>query len=264
MKRAVTSLAIVALVAQVMGCAGLDVLKRPEVRAVRPRVTGIDLQGVALTFDVDVSNPYPIPIRAPEFRYGLDIEGTSFLTSQEHAKVDLPALTTGTVSLPIRLTYGDMWRTFRNTADAPEVGYTLHGAILGSALGQSFELPMKHTGTFPVLRAPTFSDVNIQLSDVSLQSAKIVADVAMKNPNVFALGLENLGYVLNIGDEQVGDLPASTVEKVGAGETGRLRLTGAVAASDALSRIVRSGIGAAKLALSGSGDTPYGPAQLGR
>jgi LEA14-like dessication related protein len=231
---------------------------------VRPRVTGIDLQGVALAFDVDVSNPYPLPIRAPEFRYGLDIEGSSFLTSQERAKVDLPALATGTVTLPVRLTYGDVWRSFRNLAGASEVEYTLHGAIVASALGQSFELPLTHTGTFPVLRAPTFSDVNIQLSDVSLQSARIVADVAMKNPNVFPLGLENLGYVLKIGDEQVGGLTASTAESVGAGETGRLRLTGAVSASDALSKIVRSGIGAAKLALSGSVETPYGPAQVGR
>jgi LEA14-like dessication related protein len=263
-KRVHAALAMLVLVAHLTGCAGLDIVKRPAVQAVRPRVTGIDLQGVALSFDVDVSNPYPIPIRAPEFRYGLDIAGTRFLTSQEHAKVDLPASTTGTVTLPIRLTYADMWRTFTNLADAPEVDYTLHGAVVASALGRSFELPMKHKGTFPVLRAPTFSDVNIQLSDVSIQSARIVADVAMKNPNVFALGLENLGYVLTIGDEQIGGLTASTAEKVGAGEIGRLRLTGAVSASDALSKIVRSGIGAAKLGLSGSVETPYGPAQVGR
>lgn len=257
-------LAIVALVAHVTGCAGLNVVKRPEVRAVRPRVTGIDLRGVDLAFDVDISNPYPMAIRAPEFRYGLDVEGNSFVSSRERAKIDLPALRTGTVTLPIRLTYVDLWRTFRDLEGAPEVAYTLHGAVLASALGQSLELPLKHSGTFPVLRPPTLSDVRMQLSDVSLQSARIVADVAMKNPNVFPLGLENLGYSLKIGDEQVAGLTASTTEKIGTGETGQLRLTGTVSASDALTKILRSGIGAAKLALSGSVETPYGPAQVGR
>ena len=264
MKRGVGAITIIALVAYVTGCATVNVIRRPEIQAVRPRVMGIDFQRVDLAFDVDVNNPYPMAIRTPEFRYGLDIEGTEFLSSEGFSKIDLPALKTGTVTLPVRLPYADLWRTFRNLADAPEVGYTLHGAVIASALGQWFEVPLKHSGTFPILRPPTLSDLKVQLSDVSLRGAKIITDAAMKNPNAFALGIRNLGYVLNIGDQQVGGLTASTAETIGAGKTGQLRLTGAVSASDALSKIIGGGISGAKVELSGSIETPYGQVQVSR
>jgi LEA14-like dessication related protein len=243
-------------------CASLDFVGKPEVRAVRPRVNGIDFRGVDLAFDVDVDNPYPVAIRSPEFRYGLDIEGAEFLESTESSKIDLPGSGTGTVTLPVRLPYANLWRTFKNLAGAAEVPYTLHGEIVTSALGQSFALPLKHSGTFPVLRPPTLSDLSVQLSDVSLRGAKIVADAAMKNPNAFALSLKDLGYVLNVGGEQIGGLTASTAETIGAGETGHVRLTGAISAADAVAKIVKGGIGSARLALSGSVGTPYGPAKV--
>lgn len=262
MKR-VRNIATAILLAVLMaGCASLDALKRPEVQAVRPRIAGIDFRGVDLAFDVDVNNPYPMAIRSPEFRYGLDIEGAEFLESTGSSRIDLPALSTGTVTVPVRLPYANLWSTFKSLAGASEVPYTLHGEILASALGQSFALPLKHSGTFPVLRPPTLSDLKVQVSDVSLRGAKIVADAAMKNPNVFALSVKDLGYVLNMGGEQIGGLTASTGETIGAGETGHLRLTGAISAADAVAKIVKGGIGSAKLALSGSVGTPYGPAKV--
>ena len=262
MKRVRAAPTAVFLAVLMAGCASLDFVGKPEVRAVRPRVNGIDFRGVDLAFDVDVDNPYPVAIRSPEFRYGLDIEGAEFLESTESSTIDLPALTTGTVTLPVRLPYANLWSTFKNLAGAAEVPYTLRGEIVTSALGQSFALPLKHSGAFPVLRPPTLSDLKVQLSDVSIRGAKIVADAAMKNPNAFALSLKDLGYVLNVGGEQIGGLTASTAETIGAGETGHVRLTGAISAADAVAKIVKGGIGSAKLALSGSVGTPYGPAKV--
>jgi LEA14-like dessication related protein len=264
MKRARVALTATLLAVIMGGCASLDIGGGPEVRAVRPRITGIDFRGVDLAFDVDVNNPYPMAIRSPEFRYGLDIEGAQFLESTGSSRIDLPALRTGTMTLPVRLSYANLWRTFKNLAGAAEVPYTLRGEIFTSALGQSFALPVRHSGTFPVLRPPTLSDVKIQLSDVSLRSAKIVADAAMKNPNAFALSLKDLGYVLRMGGGEVGGLTASTADTIGAGQTGRVRLTGTISAADALDKILKGGIGSASLNLSGSVGTPYGPAKLER
>jgi LEA14-like dessication related protein len=262
LKAARVAFAFVFLILLAEGCATLDIVKRPEVQAIRPRISGIDFQGVDLAFDVEVSNPYPVPIRTPAFRYGLDIEGTEFLSSKQSAKVDLPALRTGTVTLPVRLPYADLWRAFANLVDVPEARYTLHGAVLASALGQSFELPLKHSGTFPVLRPPTLSDAKVHVSDVSIRGARIVADAVIKNPNAFALGLKDVGYVLNVGDKQVGGLAASTPETVGPGETGRLTLSGTISAADVLSQLLKEGARPVKVLMSGSAQTPYGAVNL--
>jgi len=262
MKKVRIARAAILSIVFMVGCTGLDVLKRPEVRAVRPRITGVDFRGVDLAFDVDVSNPYPVAIRSPEFRYGLDIEGKQFLESTGSSKIDLPGLGTGTVTLPMRLPYANLWRTFNSLAGASEVPYALRGEIVTSALGQSFALPLSHNGTFPILRPPTLSDLKVQLSDVSIRGAKIVADAAVKNPNAFALSLRDLGYVLNVGGEQIGGLTASTSETIGAGETGQVQLTGTISAADAVAKVVKAGIGSAKIAFSGSVGTPYGPVKV--
>src|SRR5512139_3347488 len=89
----------------VVGCSSLQ---RPEIRSVRPHVSAIDLRGVSLIFDVDVSNPYPIAMRAPKFDYAVDVEGNEFVKSQSPVEVDLPARQGGTLSLPARFEYADL------------------------------------------------------------------------------------------------------------------------------------------------------------
>ena len=118
MDRARDTLTAILLAVLIAGCASLDVLRRPDVRAVRPRITGVDFRAVDLAFDVDVNNPYPVPIKSPEFRYGLDIEGVEFLEATGSSRIDLPALSIGTVTVPVRLPYANLWRTLKNLGGA--------------------------------------------------------------------------------------------------------------------------------------------------
>jgi hypothetical protein len=170
----------------------------------------------------------------------------------------------GTVTLPVRLSYTDLFRTYQNLADAAEANYTLHGSIILPLLGRSFELPVSHRGTFPVLRPPTFSDINVDLAQVSFLKTKINVDTAMKNPNVFALGIEDLGYMLKLGDVEIGGLTATAANTLDAGETGRLFLTGELSAASAIVNMIKGGnIGGAQIFPSGSIQTPYGPVKMG-
>jgi len=190
----------------ISGCSLLQEIQKPEIVSVRPGITGIDFDAISLAFDVDVNNPYPIPIRAPRFRYGLDIKENEFFKGEVESGIDLPAAKVGTLTLPVQLSYKDLWRTFQGLSDAKEVDYTLNGALMFSALGKSFDLPLSHRGKFPVLRPPTFSNIKASLSEVSLTRAKIAVDADVKNPNVFDLGIKGLGYALKVGDEEIGGL----------------------------------------------------------
>jgi LEA14-like dessication related protein len=251
------------LVASTLGCATLPLTERPEIQAVRPRISGIDFQGVNMAFDVDVRNPYPIPLRTPRFRYGIDVEGSRFFDSEAASGIDLPASGVGTATLPVRMSYADLWRTYGSLAGAPEADYTLRGALLIPVAGQSLELPLSHSGTFPILRPPAFSDVKVQLGDVSLTKAGVSVDAVMKNPNAFALGLEGLGYALKLGDAKLGGLSATTASTLAAGQTGRMTLSGDVSAASALfNMLMGGGKGGAEIVPSGSIQTPYGTVKL--
>ena len=238
---------------------------RPEIRAVRPHVTGIDLQGVSLTFDVDIDNPYPIALRAPRFQYGIDIEEAEFIKSQAPVELDVPAGQVGTATLPARLEYAQLWRTYQSLANANEVKYRLRGTIPVSALGQTHELPLSHSGTLPVFRLPRIDVNKVDFSETTLSKAKATVAATIRNPNAFALGAKGLGYALLLGDTPLGTLSAATLESIPAGGTGELKLSGEITARSALARILQGGgFSDARVTPTGTIETPYGPVKLER
>jgi LEA14-like dessication related protein len=242
---------------------GCGTLQHPEIRAVRAHVTGLDLQRVSLKFEVDIHNPYPVALRAPQFHYGIDVADAEFVKSQAPVEVAVPPGQVGTVTLPAQLEYAQLWRTYRALADASEVKYRLHGTVPVSALGQTYELPLSHSGTFPVLRLPQIQVDRVDFSDVSLSQANATVAATIRNPNAFALGAQGLGYALRFADTPVGSLRASTPESIPAGGTGKLQLTGTVTARSALLRILQGGsFTDAQVAPTGTLQTPFGPVSL--
>jgi LEA14-like dessication related protein len=216
-----------------------------------------------MAFDVDVDNPYPVPIKTPRFRYGIDIRGSRFFDSEATSQINLPARRVGTVALPVRLSYVDLFKTYQNLSGASEVDYTLNGAMLLPVLGRQMELPLSYSGKFPVLRPPSFSNIDIGFTNVSLTKTKLNVSAAMKNPNAFALGVEGLGYVLKLGNIELGGLTATTQSTLGAGQTGQLLLSGELSAANALLNILKGGkAGAAQILPQGSIETPYGLVKL--
>jgi len=252
-------LGLVVLVTMLPGCAQfLDVVGRPTVKAVRPKITGINLQGVDVAFEMDVDNPYVVPLKSPALHYGLDIEGSEFITAKDAVTVDLPASGTGTVTLPVSLTYSKLRETYKKLADAKQFAYRLHGSLGVAAMGRTFELPLSHSGTLPVLRPPKFSNVKLRFAGTAF-----TVDADVQNPNLFALGLKNLGYGLKLGDVVVGDLVASTLDSVAPGGSGHVTLKGKLSAASALMRLTGGGrLGAPNLAPVGVIETPYGAVKL--
>lgn len=73
--------------------------------AVRPKITGIDMGSVSLAFDVDINNPYLVPLRSSNVRYAFDVEGSQLFESDEPVTLNIPASGTGTMTLPVRLAH---------------------------------------------------------------------------------------------------------------------------------------------------------------
>jgi LEA14-like dessication related protein len=250
-----------AVVALNAGCASIGM--RPTIEDIRARITSLDLEAVSLAFDVDVKNPYPVALKTPRFKYGFDVHETPLVESGSETSVDLPAGRVGTATLPLRVRYTDLWALAAALRKSTEASYRLHGAFVVDALGQSFDLPLSHEGTFPVLRLPKFSVQKLDVDDVSLSSARVSLDVDVDNPNVFAIDGQDLGYAVRIGDVEVGRVSASTLETVPAGGSGRVSVTGEITARSALLQLARGApLGEARLLPTGSFRTPYGPVEL--
>lgn len=253
------------LPAVLCGCSYLPSSAKPEVTAVRPRITGIDLRGLNLEFDLDIRNPYPVALKTPRIRYGFAVEGNRFAGDELGAGIELPARQTGTATLPVRISYVDLWNAARSLGDAAEVTYTIDGAFLTSGMGRDWELPFSHTGKMPILKIPTIKVTKFNPPKITLGGAQLGVQADVKNPNVFGIGLDSLGWDLQIGELRLGGLNASTVGSLGAGQTGVLNLVGKISATRALRQLAGGArLGQISIRPVGVLITPYGKVDLAK
>jgi len=256
-------LALAGLATIAAGCAGLLSRLGPKVEGVRPRITGIDFEGVNLNFDVSVRNPYPVAIRTPSTKYRMLVQDCEIASSQTTAKMSLPAAGVGSAAIPLRVTYGDLIRAARGLAGANEAPYRFEGAFLLNAMGKTVEVPFQHTGKVPLLRLPKLAIAKVHPADISLRGAKLKIDAAIANPNVFGVDFSKLGYQLTMGGVPIGQLQISSIGKVKAGGKGRVALNAQLSTVQAGYRLLSAGkLWPVQLAASGSIATPYGEVRL--
>lgn len=245
------------------GCASLPESMRPEVKDWRPRVTGIDLNGIDLAFDVDVLNKFPVAVKAPAFETTLSVMDTRFISTLAAEGFDLPASGVGTATIPARVTFADLLSLGEKLAGANQANYEIKGAVKIPVMGRLVDAPISHAGTFPILRAPKIAVTRYQAPEVTLQGARLGVEALVENPNVFGIGLRDVGYSLRIGGVNVADLTASTLGEIAAGGSGGLSLAGRVTAADVLRGVFSlTDLGAIQIAPTGEFTTPYGPIKL--
>ncbi|MCB9850127.1 MAG: LEA type 2 family protein [Phycisphaerales bacterium] len=237
------------------GCAE----SRPAIKTVDARVTGIDWRGVTLAFDLGVKNPLPIALSAPGGRFAIDIGENELLRSDNIPAIAVAARDTGTVTLPARLEYGQILAMATGMRDLAEIPYRLRGALAFRVAGAPLELPFEHRGELPVLKMPKIEIEDFESSGFSMQGASITVDAEIENPNAFALGVADLGYVLSIGGVQVGEIAAKTPNRIASKSNGKLQLRGTISTAQAISGILSNrDLSAVKLNLTGTLDTPFG------
>jgi LEA14-like dessication related protein len=204
------------------------VVRSPKVTRVRPRIVSLDFRGVDLAFDVDLRSRSRIGMSADGASYALEIQRREFLTGETHEPFDLPAGATVTTTVPFRITYRELWRTYEELRDLGEASYALRGTLFFSPAGRRIGVPLSRSGTFPILRMPKFSNVRLELPKSPLGRRSLIVRADVFNPNVFEVDIRDFGYTFQLGGAKIARLTVTAAPPIGAGATGRLTLTGRV------------------------------------
>ena len=108
-------------------------------------------------------------------------------------------------------------------------------------------------------RVPKFSAISVDTPKLSLSGGEVGVKTNMGNPNKFALGLDDLGYELRLGDVSICSLRAATAEAIAAGEERQLSLAGSVQGIQAAKQLLKGvKAGGFNIAPTGFLTTPYG------
>jgi LEA14-like dessication related protein len=245
------------------GCVSIPAGLKPQVTDVSGKITGIDFKGVNLELQLQIRNPYPIAIQTPQFKYSVGIEGSQLFQASKANRIDLPAMKTGTATLPITIRYLDIPNIFTSWKGKNEVNYSVKGAFLHEALGNKLEIPFSHVGQLPILQPPKLANLKAKVLKIAFSGAAVEIAADMFNPNTFGIDISNLGYSVTLGGQQVGGISLSSAEKVSAKGKVRLNLKGTISASAAaLSLLRQKTLPTPGLLVTGAIKTPFGEVKL--
>ncbi len=109
-------------------CARLT-FQHPTAALVAIELTGVGLQGGALTLQLDVHNPNAFDLRTTRIAVGLDLDGTHFGDLDLARDIALPAGRTSRVELPLSFVWSGVGAGARAMLGRGAVRYDLTGRL---------------------------------------------------------------------------------------------------------------------------------------
>ena len=209
-------------VAAVAGCetiramtAGTD---KPVARIRSVRLQDLSLEDVSLAFDVEIDNPYSVPLPLTKIDYGLASGGRAFLTGAAPLGGSVPAGGSKLVTLPARVSFRDALSVLRGVKPGGVIAYTadLALAVDAPAVGQMM-IPLRKKGELPVPAVPRVSLERIAWDRLSLDEASARLSLRVVNENEFPLDLSKLEYGLSLAGQPVGRASVRESASFGAG-----------------------------------------------
>ncbi|UCB53705.1 MAG: LEA type 2 family protein [Thiotrichales bacterium] len=178
---------------------------KPTARLVDTRLASIDFKQADLVFDLEIDNQNPFAINLAGLDYDLTIENHSLLSGVAAQGLVIKPASTSTVELPVTLKFddlsklpGELWKQDRFSYRL-DTKFVVDLPVIGN-----YAIPVNKTGELPVPKLPDISLKGIQVRNVGLKSAELVAQVEIDNPNSFDLSFSNFDYQLNVNQAKWG------------------------------------------------------------
>jgi LEA14-like dessication related protein len=181
--------------------AGMD---KPSASISGVKLQNLNLEGVTLLFDVDVANPYTVPLPLVNVAYGLSSRGSKFLEGTADVQGSVPAKGKKTIQLPAAVTFASLLKTVQGVKLGSVVPYSaeLGLSVDAPAVGR-LSLPIKKEGELPIPAVPSVELASVQWKSLNLNSAEAVLKLNVTNNNEFAVDMSRLAYSLALSDTPI-------------------------------------------------------------
>jgi LEA14-like dessication related protein len=166
----------------------------------------IGLDSATLRFDVEVKNPYSVPLPLLNLDYALASRGTSFLSGKADLQGTVPARDSKVLPLTAKVVFLDLLKALADVRPgqvvpyAAELGLSVDAPTLGT-----LRLPMKKEGELPVPAVPDAEVSEIRWDRLDLDEAAGRLRLNLVNRNAFPVDLSELKYTLSLGGVEVGE-----------------------------------------------------------
>lgn len=175
--------------------------EKPTMKVSDVRVTNLSLRDVELTFDFEVFNPNNISGTINAFDYDFLLSNQSFIKGEKETNTEIGAKSSSSFQLPISVSYNDLFDIFSTLKDEDNVPYTLQvNTFVDIPLLGKSEIPISQSGVIPIVKIPTLSVKDMELSSITFSQARLNLNIEIQNPNSFSINTEGLNYNLKLND----------------------------------------------------------------
>lgn len=213
MDRRLRPAALLLLALAASGCA----VTRPTLSFKNARVADVDLEGTTLQLTFALKNPNPIALSLATAAYDLEVEGRKVVSGRPPNGLRMAANGTTDLSFPARIRFQDIVPALQTFLTKDKAAYRASGKVgIQTPIGV-VELPLSYAGSFPVPKVPKVSFQAPRIQGLSLQGARVVFPLQVKNGNAFALPLGGLSASFTVAGARIGSAQAALPARLAAG-----------------------------------------------
>jgi len=218
---------------------GNDNVKEPEVTLKSVDFSNIDFNGLTLLSRVSVRNNNSIDIPLPKIEWELNIVNNPFINGIIQSNGSLKARQSTDVEFPVNLTYANLSKVITSLTDNNamyKMKMTVYIAV--PVLGYIYWGPFEYEGKIPIMRVPNISIaetpiVSLTKNNLGLPTGgKIEFALNVKNNSNVAVKLNELSYVLKIGNTSLPKAGIISNPNINVGATEKLSFEIVLTAND--------------------------------
>jgi LEA14-like dessication related protein len=243
---------------------GCSSLATPTASVVGVHFTDLSIQSVTMAFDVEIGNPYSVPLPLSNLDYGLTTNSAKFLSGDAKLQGTVPANDKKVVQVPVKITFAELLKAAQGVRLGSVVPYSAElGLSVDAPIVGKLRVPLKKEGQLPIPTTPDIEVAEVKWGDLSLSQATGTIKLNVVNRNQFAMDLSKMSYAFSLGDVEVAKSSlAKPVSFAAGGGAGTIEIPLSVSAQQAGLGVLRmlTGSGASyKFAGSADLNTPFGP-----
>lgn len=194
-----------------------DIVSNPTAQVDSIEITGVSINGVEVTLNVEIDNPNPVGLTLDAYDYGLIVEEKDIVTGRREDSVALKANGKSILPIPIELNFDDLatvGSTLLNDDTVP-VGAELGLEVAIPYIG-TVRLDVSGTVEVPIIKPPTLLPSGIRVDSIGLNGATIIVLADIKNTNGYGMVISNLIGELTVAGNTWGGIETNETIDVSA------------------------------------------------
>jgi LEA14-like dessication related protein len=177
----------------------------PKLTLTQMQLTNLTAERADVKMKMIIDNPAPIGFSIDSLYYVVSIADQEVARTTYPDSLRLEAKDSTEVSLPLTLYYDKLKDLTDRLANQGQdsVVYRVNATIFSKTkLIPKDKFNLKVEKRLPLVTVPDVKITNLKVQDLKLQGATLQVEAAVRNRNVFALGMKDLRYTVQIEDNE--------------------------------------------------------------